>query len=57
MFDGCASECAHPRLRQVVQRLGINLPVLIEGEEHWETPADELDSIFLGDAELWCVWF
>lgn len=36
----------------VVERLKGSFPVLIEGEE-WEEPAEELDDLFLGDAELW----
>lgn len=36
----------------VVPRLKGSFPVLIDGDE-WEEPAEELDDIFLGDAELW----
>ncbi|KAL4423624.1 hypothetical protein ABPG77_009211 [Micractinium sp. CCAP 211/92] len=35
-----------------VPRLGGSLPVALE-EETWEETAEELDDIFLGDAELW----
>ncbi|GAX75501.1 hypothetical protein CEUSTIGMA_g2944.t1 [Chlamydomonas eustigma] len=38
---------------QVVDRLHGTLPLVIEGGEDWEEPAEELDDIFLGDAELW----
>ncbi|KAG2441142.1 hypothetical protein HXX76_003994 [Chlamydomonas incerta] len=37
---------------RVVTRLGGSLPVWI-GAEGWEEWAEELDDIFLGDAELW----
>ena len=40
-------------MRQVVPRLGGSLPVVIEAEG-WEDAAEELDSMFLGDAEVWC---
>lgn len=33
-------------------RLGGSLPVLVEGAE-WEETAEELDDLFLGDAEVW----
>ena len=39
---------------QLVKRLAGYLPVVIEGED-WESPAEALDDIFLGDAELWCA--
>ncbi|KIZ04218.1 ribose 5-phosphate isomerase A [Monoraphidium neglectum] len=35
-----------------VSRLGASLPVAIVAEG-WEEPAEELDDMFLGDAELW----
>jgi len=38
----------------VVPRLGTSLPVAIAAEG-WEEAAEQLDDIFLGDAELWCV--
>jgi ribose 5-phosphate isomerase A len=38
----------------VVGRLGASLAVAIEAEG-WEEPAEELDDMFLGDAELWWV--
>ena len=34
-------------------RLGNALPIVIEGGEEWEEAAEELDSMFLGDAEVW----
>ncbi|KAK9822915.1 hypothetical protein WJX74_004327 [Apatococcus lobatus] len=34
-------------------RLGNALPIVIEGGENWEEAAEELDSMFLGDAEVW----
>eukprot|EP00884_Botryococcus_braunii_P012304 jgi/Botrbrau1/21074/Bobra.0144s0073.1 len=37
---------------QVVNRLRGPIPVVIR-EEEWEEPAEELDDIFLGDAEIW----
>ncbi|PNW80367.1 hypothetical protein CHLRE_07g314600v5 [Chlamydomonas reinhardtii] len=37
---------------RVVKRLGGSLPVWI-GAEGWEEWAEELDDVFLGDAELW----
>ncbi|GLI65575.1 hypothetical protein VaNZ11_009147 [Volvox africanus] len=37
---------------RVVGRLGGVLPVWL-GADGWEEPAEELDDIFLGDAELW----
>lgn len=33
------------------------MPVVIEGGENWEEAAEELDSMFLGDAEVWCAPF
>ena len=39
---------------QVVARLGQELPVLINGDD-WECVAEEIDDIFIGDAEVWCV--
>lgn len=39
---------------RVVKRLGGSLPVWI-GAEGWEEWAEELDDVFLGDAELWWV--
>ncbi|KAI3431827.1 hypothetical protein D9Q98_010580 [Chlorella vulgaris] len=36
----------------LVPRLGGTLPVAVE-EEEWEDVGEELDDIFLGDAELW----
>ncbi len=39
---------------QVVPRLAGSLPVWLE-EDGWEESAEELDDIFLGDAELWQV--
>lgn len=39
---------------QVVERLGGVLPVWLEADG-WEEPAEALDDIFLGDAELWWV--
>jgi hypothetical protein len=44
----------HPGLPlQVVPRLGGSLPVVIDTQPDWELPAEALDDIFLGDAELW----
>lgn len=42
----------------VVPRLGGSLPVFIEATEgpEWEETAEALDDVFLGDAEIWCVW-
>jgi ribose 5-phosphate isomerase A len=37
---------------QLVERLAGYLPVVIEGDD-WEEPAETLDDIFLGDAEIW----
>ncbi|GMH32711.1 hypothetical protein BSKO_00545 [Bryopsis sp. KO-2023] len=37
---------------KVVERLGGSIPVVIEGET-WEDTAEEIDTIFLGDAEIW----
>jgi hypothetical protein len=37
----------------VVPRLGGSLPVVIDTQPDWEPPAEALDDIFLGDAELW----
>lgn len=34
-------------------RLGNALPIVIEGGDDWEEAAEELDSMFLGDAEVW----
>ena len=39
--------------RQARGRLGNALPIVIEGGENWEEAAEELDSMFLGDAEVW----
>ena len=39
---------------QVVPRLNASLPVFIEADS-WEESAEELDDIFLGDAEIWWV--
>lgn len=36
----------------LVPRLNCALPVAIDGEE-WEETAENLDDIFLGDAEIW----
>ena len=38
---------------QVVTRLGGALPVAIDAGPEWESTAEELDDLFLGDAELW----
>ena len=40
------------RAQQVVSRLGGAVPVVVEGER-WEDAGEELDDIFLGDAEIW----
>ncbi len=40
---------------QVVTRLGGALPVAIDAGPEWESTAEELDDLFLGDAELWHV--
>jgi ribose 5-phosphate isomerase A len=38
----------------VTQRLGGKVPVAIDADpDTWEETAEELDDIFLGDAELW----
>lgn len=37
---------------QCVPRLCASLPVVIDGET-WEEPAEALDDLFLGDAEIW----
>jgi hypothetical protein len=37
---------------QIVPRLCASLPVFIDGTE-WEEPAEALDDLFLGDAEIW----
>jgi hypothetical protein len=39
---------------QIVPRLCASLPVFIDASE-WEEPAEALDDLFLGDAEIWCV--
>lgn len=41
---------------QVVPRLRGVLPVVVEGE-FWEDTAEELDDIFVGDAEVWWVTY
>ncbi|KAF8071139.1 RPI4 [Scenedesmus sp. PABB004] len=38
--------------QDVVPRLGASLPVFIEAAD-WEEPAEALDDLFLGDAEIW----
>lgn len=38
---------------QAVDRLGRDLPVLLQNEG-WEDAAEEIDDIFVGDAEIWC---
>lgn len=35
-----------------MDRLGRDLPVLLENEQ-WEEAGEELDDIFIGDAEIW----
>jgi len=37
----------------VVRRLQGDLPVWVRGDA-WETAGEELDDIFIGDAEIWC---
>ena len=37
---------------QVVRRLQGDLPVWVEADT-WETTGEELDDIFIGDAEIW----
>jgi ribose 5-phosphate isomerase A len=37
---------------QVVPRLNASLPVFIDAAS-WEESAEELDDVFLGDAEIW----
>lgn len=44
----CLSVC----LFQLVSRLGGDLPVAVD-EEVWEDAAEELDDIFVGDADIW----
>lgn len=52
--NGTSCDCACPvPTQQVVARLTTSLPVFIDADG-WEEPAEELDDIFLGDAELWC---
>ena len=41
------------RRAQVVRRLQGDLPVWVRGDA-WETAGEELDDIFIGDAEIWC---
>lgn len=36
----------------VVPRLCGSMPVVVDGED-WESPAEEIDDLFLGDAEIW----
>ena len=38
---------------QVVRRLEGDLPVWVEADQ-WEDVGEELDDIFIGDAEIWC---
>ena len=38
---------------QVVRRLQGDLPVWVRGDA-WETAGEELDDVFIGDAEIWC---
>jgi len=38
---------------QAVDRLGRDLPVLLQNDG-WEDAAEEIDDIFVGDAEIWC---
>jgi hypothetical protein len=40
---------------QVVTRLGGALPVAIGAGPDWEDTAEQLDDLFLGDAEVWCA--
>lgn len=51
----CCCLCLLRHLAQVVPRLGGSLPVFIESGEgtEWEEPAEALDDLFLGDAEIW----
>jgi len=39
---------------QAVARLGNELPVVVGGDD-WEATAEEIDDIFVGEAELWCA--
>jgi hypothetical protein len=39
---------------QAVDRLGRDLPVLV-ANDMWEETAEQIDDIFIGDAEIWCV--
>ena len=39
---------------QAVDRLGRDLPVLVESDM-WEEAGEELDDLFIGDAEIWCA--
>lgn len=43
-----------PPAAQVVPRLVGSLPVVIDAG-NWEEPAEALDDVFLGDAEIWWV--
>ena len=51
----CYHCCGGERTRraQVVRRLQGDLPVWVRGDA-WETAGEELDDIFIGDAEIWC---
>jgi len=40
---------------QVVTRLGGALPIAIGAGPDWEDTAEQLDDLFLGDAEVWCA--
>jgi hypothetical protein len=40
---------------QVVTRLGGALPIAISAGPDWEETAEQLDDLFLGDAEVWCA--
>ncbi len=41
----------------MVSRLGGDLPVVVE-EEGWEDTGEELDDVFIGDADIWrWVWW